>query len=57
MSEIGGHAIIQALKAKHQEAFKILQLLLFIKANDKVFWVDDPETLVDVFGSRLPCES
>eukprot|EP00913_Durusdinium_trenchii_P022747 g21359.t1 len=45
MSEIGGHAIIQALKTKHQEAFKILQLLLFIKANDKVFWVDDPEKL------------
>ncbi|CAK8989438.1 unnamed protein product [Durusdinium trenchii] len=44
MSEIGGHAIIQALKTKHQEAFKILQLLLFIKANDKVFWVDDPES-------------
>eukprot|EP00435_Cladocopium_sp_Y103_P017739 s717_g4.t1 len=44
MSEIGGHPIIQALKTKHADAFKILQLLLFIKANDKVFWVDDPES-------------
>ncbi|CAE7239380.1 unnamed protein product [Symbiodinium microadriaticum] len=44
MSEMGGHAIIQALKNKHQETFKNIQLLLFIKAHDKVFWVDDPES-------------
>mmetsp|Transcript_130931 Transcript_130931/g.378818 ORF Transcript_130931/g.378818 Transcript_130931/m.378818 type:complete len:365 (-) Transcript_130931:54-1148(-) len=44
MSELGGHGIIQALKTKHAETFKILSLLLFIKANDKVFWVDDPES-------------
>lgn len=44
MSEIGGHPIIQALKTKHADAFKILQLLLFIKAEDKVFWVDDAES-------------
>ncbi|CAE7205808.1 unnamed protein product [Symbiodinium natans] len=43
MSEMGGHAIIQALKNKHQDTFKTIQLLLFIKAHDKVFWVDDPE--------------
>ncbi|OLP86027.1 hypothetical protein AK812_SmicGene32926 [Symbiodinium microadriaticum] len=41
---MGGHAIIQALKNKHQETFKNIQLLLFIKAHDKVFWVDDPES-------------
>jgi len=44
MSEMGGHAIIQALKNKHQETFKTIQLLLFIKAHDKVFWVDDAES-------------
>jgi len=44
MSELGGHAIITALKEKHADTFKILQLLLFIKANNKVFWVDDPES-------------
>jgi len=44
MSELGGHPIIHALKDKHQEAFKVISLLLFIKANDKVFWVDDPES-------------
>lgn len=44
MSELGGHAIIQALKDKHSDAFKYLQLLLFIKANDKLFWVDDEES-------------
>eukprot|EP00930_Biecheleria_cincta_P085224 TRINITY_DN74630_c0_g1_i1.p1 TRINITY_DN74630_c0_g1~~TRINITY_DN74630_c0_g1_i1.p1 ORF type:complete len:371 (+),score=129.52 TRINITY_DN74630_c0_g1_i1:35-1147(+) len=43
MSELGGHPIIQALKTKHAEVFKTIQLLLFIKANDKVYWVDDPE--------------
>ncbi|CAE7250187.1 unnamed protein product [Symbiodinium sp. CCMP2456] len=44
MSEMGGHPIIQALKNKHQETFKTIQLLLFIKAHDKVFWVDDAES-------------
>eukprot|EP00429_Kryptoperidinium_foliaceum_P056087 CAMPEP_0176087440 /NCGR_PEP_ID=MMETSP0120_2-20121206/43775_1 /TAXON_ID=160619 /ORGANISM="Kryptoperidinium foliaceum, Strain CCMP 1326" /LENGTH=365 /DNA_ID=CAMNT_0017421283 /DNA_START=87 /DNA_END=1184 /DNA_ORIENTATION=+ len=44
MSELGGHGIIQALKTKHADTFKILSLLLFIKANDSVFWVDDPES-------------
>jgi len=43
MSELGGHPIIHALKDKHVDTFKIIQLLLFIKANDKVFWTDDPE--------------
>lgn len=44
MSELGGHQIILALKEKHAEHFKNLSLLLFIKANDKVFWVDDTES-------------
>ncbi|CAJ1389851.1 unnamed protein product, partial [Effrenium voratum] len=44
MSELGAHPIIQALKTKHQDTFKTIQLLLFIKANDKVFWVDDEES-------------
>eukprot|EP00929_Paragymnodinium_shiwhaense_P009104 TRINITY_DN113151_c0_g1_i1.p1 TRINITY_DN113151_c0_g1~~TRINITY_DN113151_c0_g1_i1.p1 ORF type:complete len:367 (-),score=142.62 TRINITY_DN113151_c0_g1_i1:83-1183(-) len=43
MSEMGGHAIIGALKEKHAEVFKNLSMLLFIKAQDKVFWVSDPE--------------
>lgn len=43
MSELGGHAIIHALKEKHADTWKTLSLLLFIKANDKVFWVSDPE--------------
>mmetsp|Transcript_42048 Transcript_42048/g.116110 ORF Transcript_42048/g.116110 Transcript_42048/m.116110 type:complete len:386 (+) Transcript_42048:204-1361(+) len=43
MSEMGGHAIIQALKDKHPDTFKVISLLLFIKANSKVFWVNDPE--------------
>lgn len=43
MSELGGHAIINALKQKHADTFRILQLLLFIKANDAVFWVSDPD--------------
>jgi len=43
MSELGGHQIIHALKAKHAETFKTLSLLLFIKYHEKVFWVDDPE--------------
>eukprot|EP00933_Yihiella_yeosuensis_P003811 TRINITY_DN10713_c0_g1_i1.p1 TRINITY_DN10713_c0_g1~~TRINITY_DN10713_c0_g1_i1.p1 ORF type:complete len:361 (-),score=143.62 TRINITY_DN10713_c0_g1_i1:168-1250(-) len=43
MSEIGGHAIIQALKTKHADVFKTIQLLLFIKANDKVFWMDEDD--------------
>lgn len=44
MSELGGHAIITALKDKHADTFKNLSLLLFIKANEKVFWVDDAES-------------
>eukprot|EP00928_Gymnodinium_smaydae_P062364 TRINITY_DN46249_c0_g1_i1.p1 TRINITY_DN46249_c0_g1~~TRINITY_DN46249_c0_g1_i1.p1 ORF type:complete len:343 (+),score=119.35 TRINITY_DN46249_c0_g1_i1:89-1117(+) len=44
MSEIGGHAIIVALKEKYPDIFKTISLLLFIKVNNKVFWVDDPES-------------
>merc|ERR1711907_368016 len=44
MSELGGHAIIQALKTQHADIFKTIQLLLFIKANEKVFWLDDRES-------------
>eukprot|EP00443_Scrippsiella_acuminata_P077705 CAMPEP_0115444922 /NCGR_PEP_ID=MMETSP0271-20121206/38648_1 /TAXON_ID=71861 /ORGANISM="Scrippsiella trochoidea, Strain CCMP3099" /LENGTH=390 /DNA_ID=CAMNT_0002870873 /DNA_START=118 /DNA_END=1288 /DNA_ORIENTATION=+ len=44
MSELGGHPIIHTLKEKHADTFKALSLLLFIKANDKVFWVDDAES-------------
>jgi len=44
MSELGGHPIIAALKDKHADTFKTIQLLLFIKAHDQVFWCDDPET-------------
>lgn len=44
MSELGGHAIVMALKDKHAEHFKTLSLLLFIKANEKVFWTDDEES-------------
>merc|ERR1719282_734879 len=44
MSELGGHPIIHALKDKHADHFKTISLLLFIKANDKVFWVDDTES-------------
>jgi len=44
MSELGGHAIVMALKDKHAEHFKTLSLLLFIKANEKVFWTDDDES-------------
>jgi hypothetical protein len=44
MSELGGHAIMHALKDKYANEFKNIQLLLFIKANDKVFWVDDEES-------------
>jgi hypothetical protein len=43
MSELGGHQIIHALKEKHADTWKTLSLLLFIKAQPKVFWVDDPE--------------
>lgn len=42
MSELGGHPIIQALKDKYPDTFKVISLLLFIKASP-VFWVDDPE--------------
>mmetsp|Transcript_49091 Transcript_49091/g.149455 ORF Transcript_49091/g.149455 Transcript_49091/m.149455 type:complete len:366 (-) Transcript_49091:84-1181(-) len=44
MSELGGHAIITALKDKHADTFKNISLLLFIKANEAVFWVDDAES-------------
>lgn len=43
MSEMGGHPIIAALKNKFVDEFKIISLLLFIKANDKIFWVSDEE--------------
>merc|ERR1719420_2185462 len=44
MSELGGHAIISALKDKHADTFKTIQLLLFIKAHERVFWLDDRES-------------
>lgn len=44
MSEMGGHPIIHALKDKHADTFRTIQLLLFIKANDRVFWVDNEES-------------
>lgn len=44
MSELGGHAIMTALKEKHADTFKILSLLGFIKANDETFWVEDAES-------------
>jgi len=44
MSELGGHAIMHALKDKYANEFKTIQLLLFIKAQKKVFWVDDPDS-------------
>jgi len=43
MSELGGHPIIGALKDKFADTFKTIQLLLFIKAHDRIFWCDDPE--------------
>jgi len=43
MSELGGHPIIQALKDKMADVWRTLSLLLFIKANDSVFWVSDEE--------------
>jgi len=43
MSELGGHPIIQALKDKMADVWRTLSLLLFIKANDAVFWVSDEE--------------
>lgn len=44
MSELGGHPIIAALKDKHADTFRTIQLLLFIKGHDRVFWCDDPES-------------
>lgn len=44
MSEMGGHPIILALKEKLADTFRTIQLLLFIKAREKVFWVDDRES-------------
>lgn len=43
MSDLGGHPIIHALKDKYADTFKILSMLLFIKANPDTFWIDDPE--------------
>lgn len=43
MSEMGGHPIIASLKEKYADTFKIISLLLFIKANKEIFWVNDPE--------------
>lgn len=44
MSELGGHPIMRTLKDQYENEFKTIQLLLFIKAHEKVFWVDDPES-------------
>jgi len=44
MSELGGHPIISALKDKHADTFKVIQLLLFIRAHEKIFWLDDRES-------------
>lgn len=44
MSELGGHPIIHALKDKYADTFKVISLLLFIKANKEIFWVDDEES-------------
>mmetsp|Transcript_105383 Transcript_105383/g.183281 ORF Transcript_105383/g.183281 Transcript_105383/m.183281 type:complete len:395 (+) Transcript_105383:131-1315(+) len=43
MSDLGGHPIVKALKDTYADVFKTLQILLFIKANENIFWVDDPE--------------
>mmetsp|Transcript_137471 Transcript_137471/g.293794 ORF Transcript_137471/g.293794 Transcript_137471/m.293794 type:complete len:396 (+) Transcript_137471:132-1319(+) len=63
MSELGGHPIISALKDKHVDAWKTISLLLFIKAQDKIFWIDDDESnnpmircLEDVEGEVAPDE-
>lgn len=52
MSDVGNHPIMLALKSKHQDTFKNLSMLLFIKANHKVFWVDDP----DASNPMLRCQ-
>jgi len=52
MSELGGHPIIHALKEKHANEFKTIQLLLFIKAQKKVFWIDD----MDSTNPTLRCQ-
>ncbi|CAK0848627.1 unnamed protein product [Prorocentrum cordatum] len=44
MSELGGHPIMHALKEKHANEFKTIQLLLFIKAQKNVFWIDDEDS-------------
>jgi len=44
LSALGKHPIMTALKEKHMETFQTLSLLLFIKYNEKVFWVDDPDS-------------
>lgn len=44
LSEVGGHPIMTALKDKHADTFKVLSILAFIKANDKVFWIEDAES-------------
>jgi len=43
MSDLGGHPIIKALKEQLVDVFRYLSLLLFIKANNAVFWVSDEE--------------
>merc|ERR1719502_1316596 len=44
MSEMGANPIIKSLKDSYAETFKTIQLLLFIKAHEKVFWLDDRES-------------
>lgn len=44
MSDLGGHPIVKALKETYADVFKTLQILLFIKANENLFWVDDEES-------------
>mmetsp|Transcript_65259 Transcript_65259/g.155913 ORF Transcript_65259/g.155913 Transcript_65259/m.155913 type:complete len:377 (+) Transcript_65259:154-1284(+) len=44
LSEMGGHPIIQNLKETHADIFRTVSLMPFIKANPKVFWVDDQES-------------
>merc|ERR1719468_1122822 len=35
---------MHALKVKHQDVFKLLSMLLFIKANPMIFWLDDEDS-------------
>mmetsp|Transcript_22119 Transcript_22119/g.50611 ORF Transcript_22119/g.50611 Transcript_22119/m.50611 type:complete len:375 (+) Transcript_22119:133-1257(+) len=44
LSEMGGHPIIQNLKEQNADVFRTVSLMPFIKANPKVFNVDDQES-------------